>query len=93
MAGIAYPSLAPTQPGWRMGKWTGGPGLSIWYLLGAFNYLAAMAHHWGWGGFLTAIPVAFVGGFIVTTTIGQRVQLVALCGPILAFAGYLLVRD
>ena len=52
-----------------------------------------MAHHWGWGGFLTAIPVAFVGGFIVTTTIGQRVQLVALCGPILAFAGYLLVRD
>ena len=39
MAGIAYPSLAPTQPGWKLGKWAGGPGLSIWYLLGAFNYL------------------------------------------------------
>lgn len=92
-AGIAYPSLARTKPGWKLGKWSGGPGLSIWYLLGALNYLAAMAHLWGWGGFLTAIPVAFVGAFIATSIIRQHVQLVALFGPILAFVGYVMVSN
>jgi hypothetical protein len=84
MAGIAYPSYAPTQRGWKIGAWAGGGFWLLWLGMGALAYLGGMANVFGWLGLLAAIPWAFFLGFVFMLTIGRHMQLLALPAPVLA---------
>lgn len=84
MAGLAYPSYARTQPGWKVGAVGGGGFWTLWFGLGALAYVGGMANVFGWLGLLAAIPWAFFLGFVLMLTVGRHVQLLALPGPILA---------
>lgn len=84
LAGIAYPQFAGSQPGWKVGAWSGGTLWSLWYGMGALAYLAGMGKDFGWIALLAAVPLAFVLGLGLVTTARRHTQLIALAGPILA---------
>lgn len=88
LAGIAYPTYARQQFGWKTGAWVGGTVWSLWFGLGAINTLAAAAGDFGWLGALLVIPAAFVIGFVVVLAVKSRTQLIAPIGPALAIFSF-----
>lgn len=84
LAGIAYPSFARQQPGWKIGAGAGGIIWSVWYGTGALAYLGGMAQVFGWIGIVAAVPLALIIGFAIVMAVKRRTLLVALVGPILA---------
>lgn len=84
LAGLAYPAFARSQPGWKTGSAAGGTLWSLWYGAGGLAYLAGMGKTFGWLGLVLAIPAALAVGFFLTLLAKQRVQLIALIGPVLA---------
>ncbi len=90
MAGIAYPSYARTQQGWKVGAMAGGGFWSLWFGLGALAYVSGMANVFGWLGLLAAIPWAFFLGLVLMLTLGRHMQLLALPAPILANVWFMM---
>lgn len=84
LSGIAYPSYARTQPGWKTGSAAHGTWWSLWYGFGTLAYIAGMGKTFGWVGLVAAIPVAFGIGFALLMAAKRSTQLIALVGPILA---------
>lgn len=89
MAGIAYPTYAGSQPGWKIGAWTNSDFWHVWLGIGALAYLVGMARVFGWPGFLLAIPVAFLLGLFTTIIAKQRTRILGFVGPLLSQVWFL----